>query len=167
MDDFESLRSKRVMISFIACCTALLTSGREISETTSKLLSGISAIHHKRRHSLEKLAKYRVRFGRKPGFVERLRHQFKPAVARRLIDLEWHVTHAETRMAALLFIGRRAAEAADEEGAHAILGLFLVVLRILGADDVIVRNQTKKHNHKPPKTFFADDGIILFFSLCD
>src|SRR3569833_2800207 len=104
MDDFESLRSKRVMISFIACCTAFLTSGWELSET---------------------------------------------------------------RMAALLYIGRRAAKAADDECAHAILGPFHVVLRIHGADDGIVRNLTVKRGHEPPESFFADDGISLFFSHCD
>src|SRR5579859_4650387 len=39
--DFESLRSKRVLTSFIACWMALATSARSILLTISKLLSGM------------------------------------------------------------------------------------------------------------------------------
>src|SRR5437016_3556877 len=39
--EWESLRSKRVVISFMACWMALDTSGSSILETTSKVLSGM------------------------------------------------------------------------------------------------------------------------------
>ena len=39
-----SFKSKRCWISLMACCTALLTSGRSIFETMSKLLSGIKTL---------------------------------------------------------------------------------------------------------------------------
>ena len=42
MLDFESLRSKRVVISFIACWMAFETSCRSILLTMSKVFSGMT-----------------------------------------------------------------------------------------------------------------------------
>src|SRR6185437_4769855 len=167
MLDFESLRSKRLTISFIACWMALFTSGMDISETTSKLLSGISAIHHKRRHALEEMAQDRVGFSGKLRFVERVRHELHPVVTRGLIDLEGDVAHAEARMASLHDVGGRSAEASDEEHAEAVLGTFEIVGWIHGAEDGVAWDLAIKGGDQFCEAFVADESVYIFFRHCD
>ena len=55
------------------------------------------------------------------GLVERAVHQLHPAIARRFVEAKRGVTHPQPRVAALLHVGRRPAEAADEEQTKPLL----------------------------------------------
>ena len=61
--------------------------------------------------------------------IQRVIHQLHPPIARALIELEWHVPHAQARVAAHLFVAPRPAEAADQEIAQPFFRTRQIVVR--------------------------------------
>src|SRR6185437_3922138 len=152
------------MISFMACWMALFTSGMAISDTTSKLLSGISAIHHKRRHAIEKTTQHRVCFRRQSRFIERVVHQLQPAVARGLVNLKRQVAHAKPGMAAFFDVSRRASEAANQKHAQAPFRALQIFTRIHWPENTVTGNLPVKSGNEPVESALADLSINVFFS---
>lgn len=95
---------------------------------------------------------------RDAGFLHGGAHQVEPAVALSEADGEREVTHAEAGVAALLDVGLGAAEAEDEEVGKAFFGAVPVVLRVEGADEVILPDAAVKRGDEGAERGFSEFG---------
>src|SRR5437870_3418966 len=94
-------------------------------------------VHQHRGDTVEELAQHRVDILGQLHLVERVRHQLQPALARGGVDRERHVPHPQARMAALLDVALRAAEAADQKIAQPLLGARKIAGRIHRSENLI------------------------------
>ena len=67
-------------------------------------------------------------------------HQQQPAVARRFIDGETDVPHAQAGVSAGFYVARRPAEAEDEEFTQAFFRAGEIVLRVEGPEYLVAGN---------------------------
>jgi hypothetical protein len=112
---------------------------------------------------MKKVAKNPRGIGRELCPIQRSIHQLHPAIARGLIKLEWHVAHAEARMAARFFIPTRPAEAADEKIAEPLFGAGQVFLRIHRPENVVAGHLRVERRHQSLKAVFADPRVDVAF----
>ena len=112
---------------------------------------------------MEELAQHRCGFVGQRRFVQRTVHQLDPSIPRRLIQLERHVTHAQPRMAALLFIPPWTTEPADQEITQPLFGAGEVVRRIHRPENVVRGNLAIEGGHQPAKAVFANPLVDLPF----
>lgn len=112
---------------------------------------------------LEESAQNGGGFRRQRGFLERVVHEFHPAVAGGLIDGERRVPHAEARMAAFFDIAGRTAEASDEEVAKAFFGAREVVFRVHRSEKIVARDLTVKGGDETGKSVLPDCVVHFIF----
>ena len=110
---------------------------------------------------MEELPQQFLGFLRQLGLVERAIHQLHPAIAGALIELERHVPHPQARVAALLDVALRSAEAAHQEIAQPLLGARKVVRRIHRSEDVVGGHLRVKRPDQPLKALFANLRVDL------
>jgi hypothetical protein len=119
----------------------------------------LRVIDQKRRGVVEELAEMLVNDGVEFCFVEGFGHELHPAVAGVLVDFEGAVTHAEARVTALLDVGLRAAETADEEIAETLLSAGEILVGIHRAEEVVGFDATVEGADETAETFIADDVV--------
>ena len=73
------------------------------------------------------------------------------------------VAHAQAGMAALLHVGRRPAEAADQEQAQALFGARQVFLWIHRPENVVLRHLSVEGRHQAAESIFANSRIHIAF----
>src|SRR4051794_28516270 len=91
-------------------------------KTFSSSMRTLHLIDQERRGILKERTQRSHHLSRETCFLQRLLHQFDPPISRRLIDVKSHVSHAQSRMPALLGVGVRSAKALDEKPTQPRLG---------------------------------------------
>ena len=86
-------------------------------------------------------------------------HQGHPAVAGRPVDRRGQVPTPQPRVAAGFDVGRRSAEAADQEVAQASLGSGQVVLGVHSGEDIVVRHAAVEGRHEALEAVFPDHVV--------
>jgi hypothetical protein len=100
---------------------------------------------------------------RQGHFVERPVHQRHPSIARRFVERERHVAHAQTRVPALFDVARRTTEAPDEKVAQPLFRAGKVVCWIHRAENRIRRHLRVERAHETREPILADEAINLAF----
>lgn len=123
-------------------------------------------VNHECGHLLEELAEQLFGLGGEGGFGECIVHKLHPTVASGLVNPERKMAGTQTRMSALENIFLRAAKAVNQEIAKAMFGVFSLVLRIHGRQDIVVGDLAIKTGNQARKTFFTDDCVDIFVHAC-
>src|SRR5262245_41184529 len=89
-------------------------------------------------------------------FLERALHQRHPAIAGPLIELERHMPHPQPRVAPLLDISLRSAEAADEKVLQPLFRASQIIGRIHRAENVVARHLGVKRPDQPLEAVFTN-----------
>lgn len=95
--------------------------------------------------------------------LQRSFHQRHPTVPGLLIDGKRHVAHPQARMAALLDVARRSAEAADQKVAQPFFGAGQVVGRVHRAEHLVRRDLRVERADQAGKPVFPNPFVDLFF----
>ena len=101
--------------------------------------------------------------GRQLRLLQRAFHQRHPPIAGLLIDGEWHVPHPQARMAALLDVARRSAEAADQKIAQPLFRGRQVIRRIHRSEHIVRWHLRIKGADQPSEPVFPNPFVDLFF----
>ena len=115
-----------------------------------------SVVDEKRRGVVKEPAQQRLDILWKRGGIERAIHQRHPPIARRLVEPERQVAHAQPRVTALDDVALGTPEPIDQKVAEALLGSREVAARIQHAQNVVSGHLRVKGAHQPRESVFTD-----------
>lgn len=112
---------------------------------------------------MEELAQDGGGIGGQRGFVERAIHQLHPPIACALIDRERRVAHPQARVAALIDVVLRPAEAVQQEPAEARFGARQILRRIHRAQDLVFRHLRIERAHETRESLvsYARENLVF------
>ena len=116
----------------------------------------VGSVDEHLRYLREERTEERVHVGGQRRFVERVRHERAPALARRTVDRERRVTQTEPRVTTLLDVTLGSAESSDQEIAKPLLGTGQVGGWIHRAENVVIGNLPIERRNQAVESTLAD-----------
>jgi hypothetical protein len=125
--------------------------------------SRLNAIDHEGRHLTEEFPKNLFGLFRQCSFSKSTIHQAHPSIAGGLIYMERRMPRAQAWMASLFDVSVRSPKPTDQEISEALLSTREILLRVHGAQKVILRDLPIEGGDQASETFRANHGINFEF----